>query len=99
MLINFLAAVCYFHSRDNEEWADIPVWASLAATVTALLIAVAVLGEFVGSSSDHWIVYMGLGLAYILDTLIMGVYFLADGIVLLYNFCVKAVNHFFPGAI
>lgn len=99
MAINLICAIIYFYVRDNEDWADIPVWASLGATMAALLVATAILGEFVTSPSDGHVVYLGLGLAYIVDLIIMGAFFLIDGCRLLYSSVVNLINYYFPGAI
>jgi hypothetical protein len=86
MLIQFVSAVLYFKTRDDETiLADVPILSSLASTVTSLLIATAALGEFIKSSTDANIVFLGFALAYIIALLVMGFYWLYSTTEFLYN--------------
>ncbi len=92
MLINFIACIAYFATRDNQAlMADIPILAALMAWVTAMLLAAAVLGEFIASPYDmnpgahQHVTYLGFGVAYAIEMLIMGAYWLYSTGDFLYN--------------
>lgn len=84
MIINFISAAAYFATRENKLW-DIPVWSILFSAGSALLIATAILGEFTKSSSDTSIVFLGLGLFYVLVLIVSGAYALYEVVSILYN--------------
>jgi uncharacterized membrane protein len=84
MIINFVSAVAYFATRDSKWW-DIPVWSVIASAISALLVATAILGEFTKSNTDANIVFLGLGLAYGADLIVMGMYAITEVVTTLYD--------------
>lgn len=85
IIFNFISGAAYFLTRDNNRWWDIPVWSSIYAAGSALLICTAILGEFTKSTSDTSIVFLGMGLFFGLDLIVMALYSAAEIVGTLYD--------------